>query len=377
MGRKNRNLVFVLSLLLIVGFLVTSLVSYFVSRESLRTQIKQSSLPLTSDTVYSEVQRDLMKPIFISSLMAQDTFLRDWVLLGEKSPKDITRYLKEIQKRYNTVSSFFVSEKSRLYYHADGLLKTVKVDEERDRWYFRVREMENPYEINIDPDMANRDAMTVFINYRVFDYADRFIGVTGVGLTVNAVRGLLDSYKDKYDREIYFTNRTGEFVLSGSSFPEKLRSLDQKPGVGRLSEQILADEGGKYSYHNGDNTVHLNSRYIPEFGWYLFIEQSEEPALRDIFKTLIGNLLICAVLTGVVLYFVIRTVKAYQANIETLRGIVPICAYCKKVRDDQGYWSQVEAYVAKFTEAQFSHAYCPDCLDKHYPDYKKKITDKT
>ena len=56
-------------------------------------------------------------------------------------------------------------------------------------------------------------------------------------------------------------------------------------------------------------------------------------------------------------------------HIKTLRGIVPICASCKKIRDDQGYWSQVEVYVRDHTEAQFSHGICPDCMKRLYPNY--------
>lgn len=50
-------------------------------------------------------------------------------------------------------------------------------------------------------------------------------------------------------------------------------------------------------------------------------------------------------------------------EIMTLRGIVPICSYCKKIRDDQGYWNQVEQYVSEHTEAKFSHSICPACLE--------------
>lgn len=56
------------------------------------------------------------------------------------------------------------------------------------------------------------------------------------------------------------------------------------------------------------------------------------------------------------------------SEVKTLRGIVPICASCKKVRDDSGYWNAVEAYVQKHTEAEFSHSLCPDCVRKLYPD---------
>ena len=55
-------------------------------------------------------------------------------------------------------------------------------------------------------------------------------------------------------------------------------------------------------------------------------------------------------------------------QIKTLRGIVPICMHCKKIRDDQGFWSQVETYVRKHTEAQFSHSICPACVKEFYPE---------
>jgi len=57
------------------------------------------------------------------------------------------------------------------------------------------------------------------------------------------------------------------------------------------------------------------------------------------------------------------------AEIKTLRGIVPICASCKKIRDDHGYWSQVEVYVRDRTEAEFSHSVCPECMKKLYPEF--------
>ena len=55
------------------------------------------------------------------------------------------------------------------------------------------------------------------------------------------------------------------------------------------------------------------------------------------------------------------------AHVKTLRGLLPICASCKKIRDDQGYWNQIEAYVENHTDALFSHGICPDCAKKLYP----------
>lgn len=60
------------------------------------------------------------------------------------------------------------------------------------------------------------------------------------------------------------------------------------------------------------------------------------------------------------------------AQVRQLKGIVPICIHCKKIRNDENYWQQVEVYVAEHTEADFSHSICPQCLEEHYPDYAKK-----
>ena len=60
-------------------------------------------------------------------------------------------------------------------------------------------------------------------------------------------------------------------------------------------------------------------------------------------------------------------------EIKTLRGIIPICAQCKKIRDDQGYWNQIELYVRNHSEAEFSHSLCPDCAEALYGKLKDPI----
>ena len=67
-----------------------------------------------------------------------------------------------------------------------------------------------------------------------------------------------------------------------------------------------------------------------------------------------------------------EALKNALEDIKILRGIIPICSGCKKVRDDQGYWNQLEAYLSSHTDAQFSHGMCPDCLKTLYPEYYPK-----
>lgn len=55
-------------------------------------------------------------------------------------------------------------------------------------------------------------------------------------------------------------------------------------------------------------------------------------------------------------------------QVRTLKGLIPICANCKKIRDDHGYWNQIESYIRAHSDAEFSHGICPECAKKLYPD---------
>ena len=59
------------------------------------------------------------------------------------------------------------------------------------------------------------------------------------------------------------------------------------------------------------------------------------------------------------------------AEVKTLSGLLPICSNCKKIRDDKGYWNQIESYIAKHSEVDFSHSICPECAKKLYPEFYK------
>lgn len=64
----------------------------------------------------------------------------------------------------------------------------------------------------------------------------------------------------------------------------------------------------------------------------------------------------------------ISELKDALAKVKLLSGMIPICASCKKIRDDQGYWTQIEAYIREHSEAEFTHGICPDCMKRLYPN---------
>lgn len=65
-----------------------------------------------------------------------------------------------------------------------------------------------------------------------------------------------------------------------------------------------------------------------------------------------------------------------HSKVKLLNGFLPICASCKKIRDDKGYWNQIEAYIRDHSEAEFSHGICPQCARELYPEYYKDIAEE-
>jgi hypothetical protein len=64
----------------------------------------------------------------------------------------------------------------------------------------------------------------------------------------------------------------------------------------------------------------------------------------------------------------VKKLKMALGEVRTLRGILPICSFCKKIRDDKGYWDQVDVYLSQNSDVNFSHGVCPDCMAKFFPE---------
>lgn len=112
------------------------------------------------------------------------------------------------------------------------------------------------------------------------------------------------------------------------------------------------------------------------------LSEVREPFIIAIYRSL--SVAVVAIIGGALIFFritnpIIDELNATIAKLEkalkevkTLRGIVPICSYCKKIRNDQGFWDKVEVYVRDHTEANFSHGVCPECLEKYFPKSASK-----
>jgi len=123
----------------------------------------------------------------------------------------------------------------------------------------------------------------------------------------------------------------------------------------------------------------LLGHYFKIFSFYLIYKVIVETGIRDpynlIFKELdASNKILKKEISARIKIEkerekLIHDLQQASSEVKRLSGLLPICSYCKKIRDDKGYWNSIEAYIHEHSEAKFSHGICQECAKKHYPDY--------
>jgi diguanylate cyclase (GGDEF)-like protein len=312
------RLIVYVGLILIGGFLATNVLSYQISKDTIRTTVLENELPLSSNTIYSEIQTDLLRPIFISSLMANDTFLRDWAINGENGPKKVIRYLKSIRDKYDAFTSYFISANSLNYYHFSGLTRTLSTTAPDDQWFFRVGEMPEEYEINIDNNAEQGGAITIFINYRVLDYDGKFIGIAGIGLGLNSVADMIKQYQKNFRRRIYFIDQDGNIHLDSADIPKTGTNIRGQQGLDKIAAKIISNKTGAFVFERNNETVLLTTRYLPELKWYLLVELNESQATKELWKSFLVNLAIGSAVIVLTVILISYTVNIFQSRLEEM-----------------------------------------------------------
>jgi diguanylate cyclase (GGDEF)-like protein len=300
------RIILVLTLLLIASFTFTSLVSYNVAKKSILSELKTVTLPLISDNIYLEIQKDLLQPINNTSIMSNDEFLVNWVLSGEQDTDEVVRYLRRIKENYNYFSVFYVSDISNNYYFYDGILKQISPSDEHDVWYYDFVALNLEYDLDVDNDEANDGTMTIFINHRLEDSDGNFLGVTGVGMQLSEVGEMLDSYQQRFGHLIYLIDSFGMIQVHTDLNLVEQVNIHELEGRENLDLEILATDSEihYYEYHGKQGDVILSARYIPDLDWYLIIEQNLTTTLQSaresMISIVIADLLVTLLFIGLV-----------------------------------------------------------------------------
>lgn len=233
----------------------------------------------------------------------------------------IARYLAETKDKYQVSTTFFVSEKTANYYYPKGILKTMSASNSADKWYFRVRKLQEPYEINIDYDKANNNALAIFLNFRVFNQQQQYLGVTGVGLSMNRLYALLCQYEAQYQKNIYLVDSTGKVRLTGSNRLHDTRDIYRREGLKELAAETLARKKTNFQYQTENGHYLLHVQYMPEVRLFLFVESKEDNATSEVRQALYFNIMVWLAIVMATIVLTNMMVRHYQKELERMATI--------------------------------------------------------
>ncbi len=312
------KLTLTLTTILLSSLVISNYLNYKASQKSVRENLINGVLPLTRDNIYTEIQTNLVRPVFLSSLMANDTFLKDWAISGENDPSKIIKYLKEINDKYSFFTTFFISEKTKKYYHFNGITKVISKNDAHDEWYYKFIESGHDYELDVDTNEAEKNTLTIFINHRVLDYRKNLLGVTGAGLKMDSITALLKSYMNVYGSTVYLVNINGIVQAHPNEKLTEHADIHKLKGIKDIADVILSsrESTSMYEFNRNNEHILLTVRYIPEFNWFLFVEIDEKSRMGIIMKSIIANLFLGVILSCLVIGICIFVVNYFQSRLE-------------------------------------------------------------
>lgn len=301
--------------LLLTASITSSIVNYRSDVNFAQLQLKNISLPLSKDNIYTEIQQRVVKPLIVSSLMASNTFVRDWVLDGEQDERRIRKYLKEIQVKYGMFTAFLVSDITKNYYHSKGVIDIINKNNNDDSWFFDFKKKKEIYEVNIDHDNDISDSLIMFINYKVKDYSGKFIAITGVGIKLTEIEKMLNDFKKKYNFDVYFVNTNGEIYLFAQAL-RKRGNISSIDGLKELKSSIFTKKSIQLEYESKGKEYVLSTKFIKELNLYLFVEVDKNSYMRDLNRKFVVNLLVSLFVTLLVILVIVYAINIYQKKLE-------------------------------------------------------------
>lgn len=316
--------------------------------------------------------------------------------------KTETKYLPQVR------DVFFMNEKGEVVYSTGDPKKPgpASFEEHRNAWL----------EFSIETVFSGRGKAVILLSRRVENHNGDFIGVLVAEIDSKFFYDRYDHYLNIDANAIFLFDNSGTVLTGWFNPPESMgnpvgSNIQSIPRFSSLSDEDIINGG--FRSHESRNEI-ISTYQIQGLPYHIAVMNTKKDILekwnretkRDVF--IIGITFIIALCT-ILLGFRQRQKRKkaefqllqHQLNLEdtvekrteqlnltnadliqknedlekaltkvkTLSGLLPICSHCKKIRDDKGYWNQIESYIQKHSEAEFSHGICQECAKKYYPDF--------
>ncbi|MEF9973585.1 MAG: sensor domain-containing diguanylate cyclase [Clostridia bacterium] len=358
MKKKRVPVSLTIALIISAGFVLTIVTSLFSFRSMFHKDVEIVS-ELTSENIYVNINNLMDRPINVSTSMAHDTFLRDFIseeiqgALPEGSTQTMTKYLASYQQKYQFDSVFFVSAKTGAYYHyRNGIDRTMTAGDPEDQWYYDFLASPNDCALNVDNDETTDDVITVFVNCKLYDERQNVLGVVGVGMETPYIQGFLRDNEEKYGFHAYLIDAAGNVQLSSSLTEFGNVNLFENPIFYAMADAIRVKptQSDQRWYHSRETDGYIITKYVPNLNWYLVVENNVKSFQNKLFLQLGIDFIFLLLVVSVVIVITMGVIRKYDhklvslAETDQLTGIRNRTSYEREIAGDARHSERYQTF---------------------------------
>lgn len=319
--------------------------NYYVSLKQSKEQLKSISLPLSLDNIYTEIQKNIVQPYLVSSMMANDTFVQNWIKNDEQDKEQIIEYLSAVKNKYNMFSTFLVSNITKNYYTQDDFIEKVNVHNKDNQWYFNFINDQNIHEINIDSNKKLSNSLMMFINYKILDTNYKLLGATGVALKTHYINNMLKSFRQKYGFKVTFFDLSGNVVLSENDYNDYI-NINSSQILKPIKEKLISKESNIIELEQNDENYIIHTKYIKELDLYLAIEVKLSDYTHNSIEVLYLNLIASMAVVLFVIIIMYRIIYKHSESLEKMAFFDPLT----KLNNRRYFLAKLEDSIKKSTK---------------------------
>ncbi|WP_455653678.1 sensor domain-containing diguanylate cyclase, partial [Phascolarctobacterium sp.] len=313
-------------------FALIATLSYRANYNASLVKIKQVSA-LASEGIYYRLSTMLTKPVNISQTMAHDSLLIK--LLEEEGSRyqdagyqeTLRKYLEAYKNKYAYDAVFLVASATNNYYNFNGLDRNLVRGEAENVWYYDFLSSGEEYNLNIDNDevagAANK--ITLFVNCKIKNAAGQVIGVVGVGVNIDYIKGLLQEYEKEYDVDTYLINEQGAIEVSSIYNGHQAVDWFEVNDSENIRSEILDWKNGKTNWDiwmpgdvQSNEKSYLVVRYIPDLSWYLLVKQDTGALLAELNEKMLQTGLLIVVVILLIIFTITSVIRKFNVRMTQL-----------------------------------------------------------
>lgn len=320
-------------LIILVGFLLTTVLSYRANYSSSLSKIEQVS-SLASEGIYYQLNDIFTEPLTASMTMANDSLLGELLAQEEEHLSDqdylatVKNYLNSYKEAYDYDSVFLVSTKTNRYYNYNGLDRVLTPDNPENTWYYSLLASGADHSIVVDNDevAGAENRITVFINCVLQDENGEAQGIVGVGLSLDYLQGLLRKYERDFEVQALLIDQTGTIEISPKNTSYQAVNWFDLRGYGEeVREKSLAcrdkEEACSFWASGGGDSEkksYIVARYVSNLNWYLIVERDTSSLVAELQKQFIQTLVIIAAIIIIILLVITFVIRGFNRRIVSL-----------------------------------------------------------